>query len=367
MTEVILSMLTVGGIGAVLAVALELADRYIANYGEVTIDINDGKREFITEGGSSLLSALIGQGIFIPSACGGKGSCGYCKCKVTDGAGPVLPTEEGWLTEAERKDDVRLSCQIKLRNDIQIRIPEELFSIKQYAGMIERITERTYDIKEVYVRLEEPSEMDFQSGQYMQIETQEYGDVDESVYRAYSMSGSEDDKNHVEFLIRRVPGGICTTWVHDYLKEGDKITLNGPHGDFFLRDVDRPIIFIAGGSGMAPFKGMLSKMAADGNNRKCTFFFGAVSKRDLYHLELMSDFEKKLPNFKFVPALSAPAPEDNWTGATGLITEVVDRMAEDIDKCDAYLCGSPGMIDACIAVLTKRGLTEDRIFYDKFA
>lgn len=367
MTEILVSMSVLGVIGAVLAVALELADRFIANYGEINIDINDSSREFITEGGYSLLNALNAENIFIPSACGGRGSCGYCKVKVEQGGGPVLPTETGWLDKEELKENVRLSCQLKLREDIKIHIPKELFSIKEFKGVVERITDMTNDIKELSIRLVEPGSIEFKTGQYMQLAIPEYGDVEESVYRAYSISSSEYDNHRVEFLIRYVPEGICTTWVHQFLKEGQTVTFNGPHGEFYLRDTDKPIIMIAGGSGLAPFKGMLEKMAADKNPRKTLFFFGAVKKADLYHLDLMARLEKEIPNFQFIPALSQPSEDDDWKGETGLITDVVKRHAKNILDFEAYLCGSPGMINACISVLTKDGMSENNIFYDKFS
>lgn len=366
MQEILLSMGVVGIIGAILAVALELADRYIANYGECNIDINDGTKDFTVDGGGSLLSALVEQSIFIPSACGGKGSCGYCKVKVHSGGGPVLPTETSWVTPAEVKENVRLSCQIKVREDVKLRIPDELFMIKEYKGIVEKITELTYDIKEIRVRLLEPDTVEFQSGQYFQLTVPEYGDVDESVYRAYSVASPEFDNHHLEFIIRKVPDGVCTTWVHDYLKEGDEITMNGPHGDFFLRDTDAPIIMIAGGSGLAPFKSMLLNMAREGNKRITTFFFGGNFERDLYHLDLMAEIESKLPNFKFIPGIATREDGDKWEGEMGLITEIVDRFCTEAEISEAYLCGSPGMIDACIAVLTKHGMPEDRIFFDKF-
>jgi Na+-transporting NADH:ubiquinone oxidoreductase subunit F len=369
--EILLSMVVVGAIGGILAVALELADRYIANYGEITIDINDGAREQVVDGGGKLLSALVQDGIFIPSACGGRGSCGYCTVKVDSGGGPVLPIENGWIKPAEIDAGQRLSCQIKLREDIRIHIPDELFLIKEYEGEVTSVVDLTHDIKEVKITLLDPSEIEYQTGQYMQLTVPEYGDVDESVYRAYSMSSCELDKDCVEFLIRYIPEGICTTWVHQYMRAGDNVNLNGPHGDFYLRDTDRPIIMIAGGSGMAPMKGMLAKMAVDRNPRQVRYFFGAASTRDLYYLDLMAEFEKKIPNFKFIPAVGAPPgvkieDEGEWHGEKGLITEVVDRLTDNAEEAEAYLCGSPGMIDACIAVLKKKGMPEDQIFFDKF-
>lgn len=367
MTEVLISMVVVGAVGAVLAVALELADRFIANYGECKIDINNGKRELTVEGGGNLLGALVAEGIFIPSACGGRGSCGYCKCKISAGGGPVLPTETGWLSPDEMKNDIRLSCQVKVREDLQIHIPDELFLVKQFEGVVTEITPLTYDIKQIRIKLIEPDSIEFVTGQYMQLTVPEYGDVDESVYRAYSLSSHQYEKNEVEFIIRYAPEGISTTWVHQYLKKGDRVLLNGPHGEFCLHESDREIIMIAGGSGLAPFKGMLNQMAIDQNPRPTRFFFGAISRKDLYHLDLMAELETKNPHFRFIPALSKPEPADDWQGETGLITEVVDRHVTDVSRSEAYLCGSPGMVDACIEVLKKKGLSPDLIFYDKFS
>lgn len=366
MPEILLSMGIVGIIGAVLAVALELADRFIANYGDVTININDGTREFISEGGGKLLGALAGERIFIPSACGGRGSCGYCKVKIESGGGPFLPTEKGWLTQPEIDDNMRLSCQVKVRENLRIYIPEELFNIKEYEGVVEKITTLTYDTKEVRIRLKDPEVIEFKTGQYMQLTVPEYGDVEESVYRAYSLSSTQYDNNHVEFIIRKVPEGICTTWVHQYLKEGDEVILNGPHGEFYLRDTNAPIIMAAGGSGMAPLKGILLKMAADQNPRPAVFFFGARNTKDLYHLKLMADLEKKLPNFKFVPAVSEPEEGSNWQGETGLITQVIEKNVKNVAESEAYLCGSPGMVGAVEKLLFKMGLKPENIFYDKF-
>ena len=366
MQEILLSMGVVGLIGALLAVALELADRYIANYGEVQIDINDASKELTVEGGGHLLGALVNEGIFIPSACGGRGSCGYCKLKVESGAGPVLPTETSWVTPEEVRQNMRLSCQIKLREDIKIHIPEELFLVKEYRGKVEKVTTLTYDIKEVLIRLLEPESVDFKSGQYMQLTVPEYGDVDESVYRAYSLSSPSTENNYVEFIIRKVPEGICTTWVHDYLKKCDEVVVNGPHGDFYLRDTDAPIIMIGGGSGMAPFKGMLTEMAQKKNQRPVVLFFGGNTPDDIYHQEFMAQIEKQLPDFKFIPAIGNPKDGDGWEGETGLITEVVGRLTENAPESEAYLCGSPGMIDACINVLIRLGMDEEKIYFDKF-
>ncbi len=362
----LISIGAISGIATFLAILMVIADSTIASYGNAKITAN-GEREYVVRGGRSLLSSLMGENVFIPSACGGRGSCGLCKVKVTDGAGQVLPTELPWLSDEERAGNIRLSCQLKVKNDLQIEIPEELFSVKQFTAKVAGIRDLTHDIKELTLDLIDPSCIELAAGKFIQLQTPEYELTDEPVYRAYSVSSAPSVTNRVEVEVRRVPNGICTTYVHDYMKEGDEVIFNGPYGDFYLRDTDRDVVCIAGGSGMAPIKAILLDMLEKGTNRKVQYFFGAVTKRDLFLVEEMKELEQKLPNFKFIPALSAPLPEDNWEGDTGLITEVLDRFLGAGDNVEAYLCGSPGMIDACINVLSKKGTPEELIFYDKFA
>ena len=350
----------------VLAALLIVAERTMVNYGTCTIDVNDGARQLEIDGGDTLLGSLKTEGIFIPSACGGRGTCSYCKVKILEGGGALLPTEEALLTPEEIADDLRVSCQIKVRNDLKILIPEELFAVCEYRGVVERISDLTYDIKELRIRLIEPDTLTFVGGQYIQLEAPAYGDNPEPVYRAYSMSNPPSDDQAVETIVRLVPGGICTTWVFQHLSEGDEVTLNGPHGDFRLSDSDREMIWIAGGSGMSPFWSMVRYMAEAGIERKTTFFFGAVQRRDLFLLDELTELARKLPWFDFIPALSAPGEHDAWTGQTGLITEVVDRHISDGRELEGYLCGSAGMIEAAHEVLPTKGMTDDRVFYDKF-
>jgi len=354
------------GVSTFLAVLMVIADATIANYGEVTVTINDD-REVKVEGGKPLLGSLMGQKIFIPSACGGRGSCGLCKVKVTSDAGDYLPTELPWISEEEKAENIRLSCQLKIKKDISIQIPEALFNVKEYSAEVTSIVDLTYDIKQIKMKLLNPPEISYRAGQYIQFVVPEYEMSSEEVYRAYSMASLPSNKNEVELEIRLVPNGLCTTYVFNYLKVGNHVTLNGPYGEFHLNESDRDIIFIAGGSGMAPIKSMLHDMAEKGISRKATYFFGARAVRDLFLIDEMKDLEKKLPNFTFIPALSEPLPEDNWRGETGLITDVLDRNVTSGENTEAYLCGSPGMIDAAVNVLTKKGIPEELIFYDKFA
>ncbi len=360
---------SVGALSALsvfLAVLMVIADNTIGNYGQVTITVNEDEKMEVA-GGRALLGTLMEQKLFIPSACGGRGSCGLCKVKVESDVGDYLATELPWITEEERKDNIRLSCQLKVKKDLSIRIPEELFNVKEYKTQVERIRDLTHDIKEVTLALKDPDSIKFRAGQYVQFEVPEYELTSERIYRAYSVASPPSTTGEVELEIRLVPNGICTTYVHEHLQEGEEVTINGPYGEFFLRDTDREIFCIAGGSGMAPIKSILHDMLDKGIDRKVTYFFGAVQKRDLFLVEEMRELETKLPRFRFVPALSGPKPEDEWDGETGLITEVLDRHVENAGEAEAYLCGSPGMIDASIAVLQKKGVPEELIYYDKFA
>ena len=350
----------------VLAILLVIADRYLNDYGICKLIINKGAREEEVEGGDTLLGSLNSAGLFIPSACGGQGSCGLCKLKVTAGGPPLLPTEEPHLTADEIKDNVRLCCQLKVHEDMELEIPEELFNICEYKGKIESITDLNHDIKLVRIALPAGEEVNIIPGQYMQIETPAYKKTPEPVYRAYSIATDPLDKTHVDLVIRLVPGGICTTYVFEHMTAKQNVTLNGPYGDFFLSDTDKDMIFIAGGSGMAPFLSMLAHMKNENSQRNVTYFFGARAKRDLICLEQMKAFEEAIPNFKFVPCLSEAFPEDNWEGETGLVTDVMKRLCPDLTQMEAYLCGSPGMCDASVAALTANGMPEENIFFDKF-
>ncbi len=361
----LISVGAITAISTVLAILMVIADATIANYGEVTIKINNDKELTVT-GGKPLLSTLMEEGIFIPSACGGRGACGLCKVKVLKGGGQYLPTELPWISEEEKADGIRLSCQIKVKTDLEIQIPEELFSVKEFRARVTKIADLTHDIKGITLGLVEPREIHYKAGQFIQLKIPSYELTGEPVYRAYSMSSSPSNTRAIELMIRYVPNGISTTYVHRYLKVGDEVFFNGPYGEFYLRDTDREIVFIAGGSGMAPIESILRDMAERRVNRRARFFFGARTKRDLFHIDEMRELETKLPNFQFIPSLSAPLPEDNWKGESGLITDIVDRYLESGDNVEAYLCGSPGMIEACVKVLTENGVPEELIYYDKF-
>jgi Na+-transporting NADH:ubiquinone oxidoreductase subunit F len=363
--SILISVLVVSAIGAALAALLCVSEYFFRNYGPCEIAINN-ERKLNVEGGPNLLSILTGEKIFIPSACGGRGTCGLCKLKVLEGAGPLLPTEEPFLTAEEKNSNVRLSCQVKVRNDLKIEVPPELFAIREYECKCTEITDLTYDMKQFRLELVEPETMDYIPGQYVQLLTPVYKKGIEEVYRAYSISSDPAEKNAIELIIRLVPGGICTTYCFEYLKVGDTVRVNGPYGKFGLSNSDMPIVFIAGGSGMAPIKCILHHMKNTSNKRQATYYFGANKVKDLFLLDLMESFESKMPSFKFVPAVSSPDTDEKWNGEIGRVTEVVQRNVKNAVQCEAYLCGSPGMIDAAIKVLVELGMSRSKIFYDKF-
>lgn len=365
--------LSIASISALLALLISATDKIVNNYGDVVIDINDGKKELDLKGGAPLMSSLAETGIYVPSACGGRGSCGACKVVVKSDVGPILPTELPYLTKEEQEQGVRLSCQIKLKSDIRIEIPDSLFNIKKLQGTVKKITDLTHDIKEVLVELPEGESVDYVPGQYMQLEVPRYDKIKQPTMRAYSLSSTPADKRHVEFLIRLVPGGIVTTYVHEHLKEGEKLNVVGPFGDFYVQEDKATMICVAGGSGMAPFKSIFNRMEETGeiHERDVWYFFGARAVRDMFYLDWLRDMDKKYERFHFVAALSEPMPEDNWEGDTGLITDVLAKYLEKEITSDqpleGYLCGSPGMLDACMAVMRKYNMQEDKIYFDKFA
>jgi len=252
MAEILLSLVALSCLGAGLAFLLEVADSYLGFYGECHIDINAGEKELTVQGGGSLLSTLMDHGIFIPSACGGRGSCGYCKVKVHEGGGPLLPTETPWLVPEEVEGDVRISCQVKVREDMDIEIPPELFLIKEFRSRVEGLRDLTHEMKELRLRLIEPDTIIFKPGQYIQFQVPEYEQCPESVYRAYSIASPSREPNGISLIVTRVPGGLATTYIHEILKERDEVTFNGPYGDFYLRDSTREIFLVATGSGLAP-------------------------------------------------------------------------------------------------------------------
>ncbi|MBP8605207.1 MAG: 2Fe-2S iron-sulfur cluster binding domain-containing protein [Phycisphaerae bacterium] len=366
MLEFFLIILIISSIAAGLALLLVLCQRYIVNYGLCRIVINEEK-ELAVEGGKPLLSILRDRKIFIPSACGGRGTCGVCKVKVLQGGGPILPTETPFLTKQEQTDRVRLSCQVKVRSDIRIELPRQLLSVQEFVCICSQIEDLTYDMKRFRFELKSPQTIEFTAGQYVQLLCPRYKGSSEEVYRAYSIASDPQQKTQIDLIIRRVPNGICTTWCFDVLREGDPVQLNGPYGEFCLSRTDAPAVFIAGGSGMAPFVSILHSMRNARCRRSVHYFFGGNTVRDLCLLEQMKEFEHDLEHFSFIPVVAKPSEGENWDGQTGLVTHAVQKSFKDLSAYEGYLCGSPGMIDASIKVLTELGMPADKIYYDKFA
>ncbi|MBN2202025.1 2Fe-2S iron-sulfur cluster binding domain-containing protein [bacterium] len=331
----------------------------------------NGVRILQSASGVSLLEALRAGGIFLPSACGGRGICGFCRCTIRSGA-PENPTpsEIQRIKPEELSAGVRLACQIPVRRDLEIQISEALLEYRAFAAEVSELTSLTHDIKRIRLRLIQPKEIHFKAGQYVQIQSRPYPGMEESVWRSYSIASIPDDPGNLDLIIKRVPNGICTTWVHDHLKTRERVTLAGPIGDFFLREGKPEAVFVAGGSGMAPFASILGDMVAKGDRRNVTYFFGAVCRRDLYYLEEMNAFREKLPGFRFIPVVSQPEICDKWEGETGLVTVPLSEWLKSrggTDGLEAYLCGSPGMIQACRMVLRDHGVAGNRVYFDSFS
>jgi Na+-transporting NADH:ubiquinone oxidoreductase subunit F len=363
--SIFISVFVVSSIGAALAAITSISEYFFANYGECEITIND-ESKLSVQGGKNLLSVLTEEKIFIPSACGGRGTCGLCKLKVLEGAGALLPTEEPYLEKEEIESDIRLSCQVKVRNDLKIEVPEELFAVREFTCRCEEIIDLTYNIKQFRFKLIEPQTIEYKAGQYVQLLTPVYEKSNEEVYRAYSISSNPSDKDVIELIIKLVPGGICTTYCFEYLQVDDEIKVNGPYGDFVLQDTNAPIIFIAGGSGMAPVKCMLHYLRGIGSKRDILYYFGGNKSEDLFLLDLMKEFEKDLASFQFVPVVSHAEDGAKIGRRLGLVTDAVRKDIIDASKYEAYLCGSPGMVNATEEILIDHGIHPENIFYDKY-
>ena len=368
MTELIISVLIVGGIAAFLALLLEIAHTYIADYGEVHIVVNKEKDLTVT-GGSPLFFSLMEQGIYLPSACGGKGTCSYCKVRVNEGGGPVLPTERPFLSPEEMADNVRLSCQLKLRNDVSIVIPEELFLVKEYRARVAGKEPLTEVIELVTLDIIEPEEgITFKPGQYIQFEAPAYELNKTSDFRAFSIASPATDHHQIKLFITRSPEGMVSIYVHDYMAVGSEVKLRGPFGDFYFRpDSDREILLVATGSGLAPIRSILHEIERTGVTRKTTLFFGARSRADLFYYEEIKGLEQTLPDFTYIPILSGQPDDDPWDGERGFINSLIENYVPQNPDLDVYICGAPIVIQVCEKALGEKGLPKDRIYYDAFA
>lgn len=360
----VLSILAFTALVVGLSVLLSVAERLLVNYGICQIDINSGERALEVEGGQTLLSALYANEVFIPSACGGRGTCGYCKLTVDAGGGPVLPTETPYLTRAQVRLGVRLACQVKVREDVLARIPEELLNVQLFTSTVTSTRSLTYDVKEIRLALEEPAEISHLPGQYVQVQAPS---PDGPVFRAYSISSPVHEPNTVELIVRLVPGGIGSTYLHN-VRVGDGVTFTGPYGDFRLNeDPSVELVCVAGGCGMAPVKNIIHSMYDRWPERSCWLFFGCRRTPDIFYLEEFQQLAREHPNFHVVYAMSDPLrPDEQWDGETGFIHLAVDKCLEPGVPRQGFLCGPPPMIEAVTQVLTEKGLQGEDIFYDEF-
>ncbi len=347
-----------------LAGLLIIAERALIKYGVCKVDVNAGERTLEVEGGQTLLSALTAEKIFIPSACGGRGSCGYCKVTVLSGGGPVLPTETPLLTRQEIRLGVRLACQVKVREDLRLQIPEEFLNVRLFTATVESTRYLTYDIKEIRLVLNDPPEINHRPGQYVQIQAPS---PEGPVFRAYSISSPTYEPTIVELIVRLVPGGICSTYLHN-LQIGDTVTFTGPFGEFRLNeDPSVELICVGGGCGMAPMKNIIYSLYRKWPDRSCWLFFGCRTTSDIFYLEEFQKLSRQHPNFHVVYALSEQqAPAEEWRGEFGFIHLSVDKYLQANIGRQAFLCGPPPMIEAVTQVLLDKGMRPGEIYYDKF-
>jgi len=366
MSELMINILIISGISAFLALLIELADFFIANYGECRLLINQ-KKDLMVKGGSPLLFTLQEEGIFIPSACGGKGTCAYCKVKVLQGGGPVLPTETPYLSEEEIRDGVRLSCQVKVRNDLVLEIPEDLLMIQEYKTRVGKITDLTPTIKGIVLEIIHPDDgIFFKPGQFIQFEIPKYKRSHGPEYRAFSIASSPRENKKIELYIGLVEKGMVSTYIHHYLKQGDEITIRGPFGDFYYRDANRDILMIATGTGLAPIMSLLRYMRTEKIQRKATLFFGTRTQEDLYLMDELRGLEKELPAFKYIPTLTREAEGSSWQGERGRVTVLLEKYFIEIAECEVYICGNTNMVESCLDIFKEKNIPEGRIYFDKF-
>jgi len=406
MQTVLLGMLMFSLIVLTLAIFLMIAKAKLVASGNVKIIVNDDPNKALTAPvGGTLLTTLANQKIFIPSACGGKGSCGVCKVVVKEGGGSLLPTEQTHINRGLAKKGYRLACQVKVKQDMKIELPPEIFEVRQWKCRVKSNRSVATFIKELVLQLPEGEEVPFRAGGYIQIQCPpykiSYKDFDiepqfrdvwdkfklwdivavneEHVTRAYSMANYPDEKGIIMLNVRialpppnakGIPPGIMSSYIFS-LKPGDEVTISGPFGEFFAKETNREMCFIGGGAGMAPMRShIFDQFKRLKTKRKVTFWYGARSKREIFYEDDFNMIQRENENFRWHIALSEPLPEDNWTGLTGFIHQVLHDeylknhpAPEDIEY---YICGPPLMLSACLNMLHSLGVEDDMIAYDNF-
>lgn len=391
-----------------LVSALLFARDKLTPKGKVNVDIND--RNIQVSPGSNLLTTLSGNGIFLPSACGGGGTCGMCKCQILEGGGSILPTEKGFFTRKEQQNNWRLGCQVKIREDLKVKVPESVMGIKKWECEVVSNRNVATFIKEFVVKLPEGEELNFDPGGYIQIDVPKYdisfrdfeieekfkSDWDkfkmwdlyvknnEETFRAYSMANYPAEKNVIKLNIRiatppwdnvkkefmNVPSGLCSTFIFSR-KPGDKVFISGPYGEFHIKETNNEMIYIGGGAGMAPLRSHIFHLFHTmKTKRKVSFWYGARSLREVFYEDEFRAIEKEFPNFTFNLALSEPLKEDNWAGYTGFIHKVLlDNYLyknEEPEDIEYYFCGPPQMNNAVIQMLDSLGIPKENIAFDDF-
>ncbi|GMV93591.1 MAG: Na(+)-translocating NADH-quinone reductase subunit F [Candidatus Hydrogenedentota bacterium] len=407
MQLIVLGVIMFTGIILFLTAVLLLAKSKLVASGEVNLNINDDPENSIkVAAGGTLLNTLAARKIFIPSACGGKGSCGVCKVTVKEGGGALLPTELSHISRGEAREGCRLSCQVKIKNDMKIEIPAEIFSVKKWECKVRSNNNVATFIKELVLELPEGEAVPFRAGGYIQIEcpphTVHYKDfevqekfredwdkfnlwrytstVTEKVERAYSMANYPEERGIIMLNVRiasppprapeGTPPGIMSSYIFN-LKPGDAVTISGPFGEFFARDTDNEMVFIGGGAGMAPMRShIFDQFRRLHTKRKVSFWYGARSMREAFYVEDFDSIQAENENFKWHLALSEPLPEDNWTGYVGFIHKVLyDNYLKDHpapEDIEYYICGPPMMNTAVINMLTDLGVERENIMFDDF-
>ena len=406
--QIFLSVAVFSGLVLMLVLILNFAESKLLPQGDVTIEINgDSEKNITTRPGSTLLSVLAGQSVFLPSACGGGGTCAMCECQVMEGGGEILPTETGHISRSKAKENWRLACQVKIKDNMKIQVPDEIFSIQKWEATVESNNNVATFIKELVLNLPEGENLKFQAGGYIQIDIPEYHNLsfsdfeieneyhpdwdqykiwdlvannDEPVFRAYSMANHPAEGNRVMLNVRiatpppslwnEAPPGLASSYIFN-LKPGDKVTISGPCGEFFIKDTEREMVYIGGGAGMAPMRSHLFHLFQTlKTGRKVSFWYGARSVREMFYDEHFKEIENKFPNFSYNVALSEPMEEDNWSGHTGFIHQVLHdeylKNHEDPTEIEYYMCGPPPMINACDGMLDSLGVDKEMIAYDSF-
>jgi Na+-transporting NADH:ubiquinone oxidoreductase subunit F len=405
MREILFSVVIFSGTLVAIALLILWFIARMVPRGNVHILVN-GERDLVTPIGGHLLVTLAEHGIFVPSACGGGGTCGQCRIKVLKGGGELLPTEASLISKKEAREHERLACQVTVFEDLEVRVPEDVFGVKKWECTVRSNRNVATFIKELVLELPPGETMDFRAGGYVQLECpphelsystmeiderfradwERYGlfklesHVKEATMRAYSMASYPEEKDIILLNVRiatpppdkhgKVPPGIMSSYIFN-LKPGDRITASGPYGEFFARETDAEMVFIGGGAGMAPMRSHIyDQLKRLHSKRRMSFWYGARSLREAFYVEEFDELARQHENFTWHLALSEPLPEDNWQGPVGFIHDVLyEHYLKDHpapEDCEYYLCGPPLMVGAVTHLLDELGVEKENVLFDDF-